>query len=169
MSNSGVPHPLIRLVHRLEDALLVLLLAVMILLSVTQIGLRNFFDEGIAWADPVLRHTVLWLGLLGAVVATRGNRHISIDVLSKVLKPRARTLAQIAIAVFAAGVSALVCYHGTRLVVMDYESGTQILAGFPAWAAELVIPWSFGVICLRFAWLAVTELRGWPDGREAGS
>ena len=68
--------------HRAEDALLVLLLSAMIVLAATQIMLRNFFDSGFVWIDPLLRVLVLWLGLIGATVATRNNRHIRIDLLS---------------------------------------------------------------------------------------
>ena len=57
-------------IHRVEDALLVILLSLMILLAATQILLRNFFDLGFVWADPLLRALVLWLGLIGATVAT---------------------------------------------------------------------------------------------------
>ena len=69
--------------HRAEDALLVLLLSAMIALASTQILLRNLFDSGFVWIDPLLRVLVLWLGLIGATVATRNNRHIRIDLLSK--------------------------------------------------------------------------------------
>ncbi|MBK6758569.1 MAG: hypothetical protein IPG70_13625 [Moraxellaceae bacterium] len=56
-------------VHRLEDSILVALLLAMIVLAVTQIALRNGFDTGITWADALLRVMVLWIALLGAMVA----------------------------------------------------------------------------------------------------
>ena len=76
----------IKRIHRIEDALLVLLLSIMIVLATTQILLRNFFDLGFVWADPLLRVMVLWLGMIGATVATRDNRHIRIDLLSQFFK-----------------------------------------------------------------------------------
>ena len=63
----------VKSLHRAEDALLVILLTAMIVLACTQILLRNFFDSGIVWIDPLLRVMVLWLGLVGATVATRHN------------------------------------------------------------------------------------------------
>ncbi len=65
---------------RLEDALLVALLGVLLLLASTQILLRNLFDAGLTWADPLLRVLVLWLGLLGAMIASRSGKHITLDV-----------------------------------------------------------------------------------------
>ena len=72
--------------HRAEDGLLALLLSVMIVLAGTQILMRNLFDSGFVWIDPLLRVGVLWLGLIGATVATRNNKHIRIDLLSHYFK-----------------------------------------------------------------------------------
>ena len=55
----------------------------MILLSSAQILLRNFFDSGIDWADPLLRLLVLWVGMQGAMLATHYDKHIRIDLVSR--------------------------------------------------------------------------------------
>ena len=39
--------------------------------------LRNFFSIGFAWGDGLTRLAVLWLGLLGALAASRDGRHIT--------------------------------------------------------------------------------------------
>ena len=80
--------------YRVEDALLVVLLSAMILLASTQILLRNFFDSGFVWIDPILRVMVLWLGLIGATVATRYNKHIRIDLLSRYFERNTHRLIQ---------------------------------------------------------------------------
>ena len=67
-----------------------------VVLAALQIVLRYGFDSGIAWADPLLRVLVLWLGLLGALAATRDRRHITIDVLSRMLPARAKAAADAA-------------------------------------------------------------------------
>ena len=73
----------------IEDGLLVLLLAAMIGLAGTQILLRNVLDTGLGWGDPLLRVTVMWIGLLGAMAASRDDNHITIDLVSRILKGRA--------------------------------------------------------------------------------
>lgn len=77
-----------RLLRYFEDAALTFLLGGMIILAVLQIGLRNFADTGFQWADPFLRILVLWLGLVGAIAATRDGKHINIDILSKYVAGR---------------------------------------------------------------------------------
>jgi TRAP-type C4-dicarboxylate transport system permease small subunit len=137
--------------HLAEDALLVVLLTALVGLSTAQILLRNLFETGLAWADPLLRLLVLWLCLAGALAATRANKHIRIDVVSRLLPPRVAGLLDRITALFTAGVCALVAWEGARLVWFEYQDGTALAAGIPAWVAELVIPVGFALIALRFA------------------
>ena len=79
---------LLRMTALVEDALLVLILAAMVGLAATQIILRNLFDGAILWADPMLRVGVLWVGMIGAMVATRSDKQISVDAVSQFLPAR---------------------------------------------------------------------------------
>ena len=65
-----------RLISRLEDSLLIGLVASLLLLAVAQIVLRNAFGEGILWAEPVMRIAVLWIAMIGGMVACREGGHI---------------------------------------------------------------------------------------------
>lgn len=145
----------IRALHAVEDAVLIVLLAGLIGLSATQILLRNLFDSGLPWADPLLRLLVLWLALSGALAATRENKHIRIDLLSRLLSKRLNRVLERVSALFTTVVCALLAWHGGRLVWFEYQDGTSVAAGIPAWCAELIIPIGFGLMALRFALLAV--------------
>lgn len=141
---------LLRLIHVLEDGLLILTLGAMILLALLQIALRNFFDTGFEWSDALLRVLVLWLGLLGAIAATRQNRHISIDLISRLLPRAGRVITGLLSNLFSAAVCALISYHATRFVIMEYEDGITAFADVPAWVLESIIPLGFGLMALRF-------------------
>jgi len=71
------------ILHRVEDAALILALASMLVMALAQIVLRNFFDTGLLWAEPFLRILVLWVAMLGGMVATREGRHIAIDAAAR--------------------------------------------------------------------------------------
>ena len=141
----------LRELHRLEDGFLALLLGVMIVLAPAQIVLRNFFDADISWGDPLLRLLVLWVGLLGALVASRADRHIGIDVFSRVLSKRGGSGVRAFTSLFTAGVSAVVAYHAGRFVLSEYEFGSTAFGAAPAWACAAVIPFAFGLIAVRHA------------------
>lgn len=136
--------------HGVEDGVLALLLIAMIALAALQILLRASLGIGLAWVDPVLRIMVLWLGLLGALAASREDRHIAIDVLSRLAGPRLKAGLAAVTGLFTAGVCALIAWHGGRLVAMDLQAGVGGPAGVPSWLFELVIPFSFGLIALRY-------------------
>ena len=147
------------LLHRLEDGLLALILGLLVLLAPLQILLRNVFDTGIGWGDPLLRVLVLWVAMLGALAATRGRRQISIDLLSHLIGERLRSGVGVVTSLFTAVVCAVVAYHSARFVASEMEYEAIAFAGVPAWACEIVIPVAFGLIALRYALYSVGDLR----------
>lgn len=167
---AGLPERALAALHQVEDALLALLLLTMIVLAPTQIFLRNFFDAGISWGDPALRALVLWVGLLGALAATRGNRHITIDILSHVLPERGQAGIRALTSAFAVGICGLVAYHGLRFVSGEREFESVAFAGLPAWIIQAVIPFAFFMMAVRFAIGTTAALRDvvrGPAGDEA--
>lgn len=144
--------------RRFEDALLVLLLAVLIGLAALQIVQRNLFSEGFIWSDELLRILVLWLGLFGAVAASRDDNHINIDILSRWLPGRLKLLARVLVDLFTVGVCALLAWHGGSFVVGEREFASTVLGGLPAWPFEAAIPLAFGLIAWRYAVFTVRDL-----------
>lgn len=144
--------------HRAEEALLAILLTAMILLSTTQIVLRNLFDSGFVWIDPLLRVMVLWLGLIGATVATRKNKHIRIDLLSKLFERNTHRLIQSFVGQVSAWTCLVLAWYGFGWIRLDYADGVTAVAGIPAWLLEVIIPLSFSLIGLRYF---VLSLRWW--------
>ncbi len=153
-------------VSKTEDLLLGLLLSAMVLIAVVQIVLRNGWETGIGWGDPLVRVLLLWVGLLGAIIATREERHIRIDVLTRYLPARFSGLARYITEWFSAVVCALLAYHGGRLVWDESQYGSVMFGTVPTWLCQLIIPIGFGLMALRFA-LAPLVSNG-PRQQEAG-
>ncbi|OQY26719.1 MAG: hypothetical protein B6244_12865 [Candidatus Cloacimonetes bacterium 4572_55] len=141
-----------------ESALLVLILTVMILLGFIQIILRNFFDTGISWGDPFLRHTVLWIGFLGASLSTARQRHINIDAVSRLLSPRGKVVASIVANVTAVTVSVFLT-RAAYIFVQDERTYESIAFGnAPSWILQLIIPIGFAIIAIRFFGHTVSDI-----------
>ena len=136
--------------RKFEDTILVLLMLTMISLAVFQIFLRNFFDAGIIWADPLVRVLVLWTGLIGAMAASRTDNHISIDVISRFLPPPVKKITSLLVYLFTAGIAGLMTWHSFRFVSMEKADGITAFAGVPAWICEAIIPVAFAVIGIRY-------------------
>jgi TRAP-type C4-dicarboxylate transport system permease small subunit len=138
------------LLRYFENAVLALLLGGMIILAVMQIGLRNFADTGFQWADPVLRILVLWLGLAGAIAATRDGKHINIDILSKYVAGRWLAATNVVTELFAAIVCALVGYVSYEFVLGEAEYGLGGAGNIPVWVYQSIIPVAFMLIAFRY-------------------
>jgi len=142
--------PWIDRLHRAEDGLLACLLIVMIVLAGTQILMRNLFDSGFVWIDPLLRVLVLWLGLIGATVASRHNKHIRIDLLSRYFKRNTHRLIQSLVAQVSAWTCLVIAWFGMDWIRLDYAEAVTTFAGVPAWMVEIIVPLAFALIGLRF-------------------
>jgi TRAP-type C4-dicarboxylate transport system permease small subunit len=149
--------------NHLEDAILVSLLAAMLVLASVQILARNFFQAGIIWGDILVRVMVLWVGLVGAMVAARRNQHISIDIVSRLLPQRMKKAVNAVLNLFAAVVCGIVAYSSLRLVRLEYLDGVVAFGAVPTWTLESIIPLSFGVMALRYFVLMLTEVKQWQS------
>ena len=153
------PPWILRLLRGAEDTILVSILAIMIVLAAVQIFMRNFFDAGIIWGDPLLRVLVLWVGMLGAMAATRDDRQITVDVISRFVSRRWKPRIRVVTDLFTAAVAGLLSWHAARLVLEDRIGGTIAFASVPVWMCELVLPVALALIALRYAVYAGQHIR----------
>ncbi len=151
--------------RRLETTVLVVLFGAMLMLAFVQIGVRNcpglawlpLLDESVCragqplliWGDPMARLLVLWVALWGSMMAARDDRHIRIDVLQRYLPPSVRRITDTLANLVAAALCGVVAWYSGSFVALEYHDGFPAFAQFPAWIAELIIPFAFWVIGLR--------------------
>lgn len=150
----------VSLLNRLEEMVLVSVLVLMVLLGALQVLFRNVLSVSLFWIDPVMRHMVLWIALLGASVATRENRHISIDLLSGRLSPRSRDVIKVAIHLFSAAICLLLVLPAVQFIQDEYGVGKILALGIPNWVSQLIMPVMLLVMGFRFlgkAWEAFNK------------
>lgn len=152
-------------VGRLENLLISVFTLALVVLAGLQIVLR-LAENGLVWLDPVLRVLVLWVALLGALAAARNDKHISLDVLGRLLSGRVRRFARFLSLGFAAVISAMLCYASLGLIEVDRESATMLAGAVPSWWAELILPVVFGLLALRFLLRALSNA---PSPSDAGA
>jgi TRAP-type C4-dicarboxylate transport system permease small subunit len=145
-------------IERAETVLLVVILSVMVLLSFLQVLLRNFFEQGILWGDILLRNLVLWVGFLGASLATRESKHINIDLFTRFLSGGWKEFAQLITNLFASFVCVLLADAGWTFVMDEKLYETKIFAEIPAWYFQTIIPVGFILIAFRFFVLALNRI-----------
>lgn len=160
LTNRG---PFVRVLQILiwsENALMALLLTAMIIIASSQIILRNFFDYGIAWSEPLLRIMMLWLGLIGAMLASRERNHISIDVLSRLLPKTGQRITAFITHLFSTFICSVIGYYSWQFVMSEKSEGIIAFENVPSWVCEIIIPFSFSVMALRFAIRCLVDVLG---------
>ena len=142
--------PCLKALRRIEDGVLALVLAAMIALAAYQVVARNLFDTGLLWGDGLVRVLVIWVALIGAMVASRNDDHIRIDLLARFVPSRWQRLLKRFANAFTCAVMGVFAWHSYRFVRFEYEDGTIAFASVPAWACEAVLPVGAAVIGLRY-------------------
>lgn len=149
---------------RLERGALVLLLSVLLGLGFFQAAWRNVFAGGFFWADELLQHIVLWLGLLGASLATYEQRHLNIDAISRLLSPSwQRRLARLTNGV-ACGGCLLLSHAAWSMVRSERLAGTMLTFGVATWVVQSIVPLGFLTMALRFSIRTALPAPGTPAG-----
>jgi TRAP-type C4-dicarboxylate transport system permease small subunit len=143
----------------IETVLIVVLLGGLVVFATAQIVLRNFFSIGLTWSDGLIRLTVLWLALLGALAASREGRHITMAAVTRWLPQRVQTAAGVSADLFAAVVSAVLARYAVAFVWDSREFGDTLLSGVPAWWLQAPMPIVFGLMAWQFLVRALRRLR----------
>ena len=151
---------MIRFFTRVEDAVAATALAVMTVIPLLEIVLRRVAGIGIPGAGPIVQHLVLWVGFLGAAIAAREGKLLSLATGTLVPDGWPRRVTSVAAAALGAAVSTILALAAVEFVRSEYETASSFGAGIPTWMAELVLPVGFTLIALRLAWRASDGWRG---------
>ena len=146
----------------MEKTVLCLLLFSMIGLAFFQVILRNFFDFGFVWINDVLRAQVIWLVFIGAALAAEQQRHLRIDIVSRILKNRAviRRLTDAFADLFTTAASILLFWAAVHYIILTRPYSPQsVFFGTPEWVLRLVIPYAFAAMAVRSVAFVVNGLR----------
>lgn len=143
----------------LENAFLSVLLLGMIGLGSTQILLRWTGEGSLVWGDEATRLMVLWIAMIAGIAAARDDRHISIDVLSRLLPERGKAIAAVLVALFSMTVCLALTWYSAEMLRFAIEDSEVLLGGLPAWWFQSILPVGFGLISWRYLIWIIRRLR----------
>lgn len=138
------------LLRRIEDGLLVLILAAIIGVAAYQVAARNLFDTGLLWGDALVRVLVIWVAMVGAMVASRNDDHIRIDLAARFAPLRWRPVMARFANGFTCAVLGVFAWFSLRFVLFEYEDGMIAFGAVPAWLCASILPFGAAVMCLRY-------------------
>lgn len=113
-------------IQRVEGWAIFLLMGMLVLLTLLQVIFRLIPGcPSYPWLDTIARWLVLWVGLLGASLAAAQDKHINIDVLSRLLPDKWRSVVQGAAGLFALVVLSILVFSAMGFTLLKHE-GAQI-------------------------------------------
>ena len=142
-----------------EAFVLCMSLLVMLVLAFFQVIMRNVFNSGYPWIDIILRSLVLWVGFLGAAVATKESQHLCIDVATKFLPARLNTVVGILIHIFATVVALVLFQAAYRFVMDEAKVGATTVFDLPTWTVQGIIPVTFALIAIHFSITTIFKIK----------
>lgn len=145
--------------RRTEELAASLALAAMVILPLLEIPLRKL-GTGIPGGISIVRHLMLWVAFLGAALAAREGRLLSLATGQLLPEGKLRSGGRLFAAAVAAAVSALFFRAGIDLVLEERAAGTMITESLPIWVAQVVLPLSFLLIAVRLIWRAGESWKG---------
>ncbi len=137
-------------IGHIEQVLLIVFLGLIILVAFLQIVLRNLFFTGLDWGDSLVRNLVLWIGFIGATLATKEDKHINIDVVSRWLPSLGRNAVALITHLFSFCICCLLTYATIKFIKNEFQMENLTFLNIPAWVPELILPLTFILMTFRF-------------------
>jgi C4-dicarboxylate transporter DctM subunit len=155
--------PLESVFSRIEGAAVGVLLLAMVALPAGETIARRFLGRGFTGSGILVQHLTLWVGFLGALLATGAERHLALSTAEAIPAGWPRRAASLLSRVISTAVCALLAYASVKLVGAERASDRTLPLGMPFWWSELIMPAGSALMALRFAWRSGRGPQSWID------
>lgn len=158
-----------KLLKRLDEWLIALVLAAMTLLTFLQVVMRYVFNSGFTWAVELTGIMFAFMIFIGISYGVRVSAHIGVDALVKLLPYRLRRATSI-LAVLLCLLYAGIVISGSYTYVMKMkEFGIELEdLPVPMWMARAVLPVGYALLALRFLPVLFNLVTGKSDRLKLG-
>ncbi len=148
--------------RRLEDLMVSLALAGMVVIPLAEALLRRTLHVGIPASTSIVQHAVLLVGMLGGTIAAREGRLLALSTLEQSWIPEnLRATSRIFTSAVGAAVTIFLAAASAQFVVTEREAGKSLFAFVHIWWIELALPLGFAAIALRILWRASENWQRW--------
>ena len=149
VSQLVITHPSINrvkfkeLVVRLASGLMACALFAMVMIPLIEAVGRRFADTGIPGAAGWVQHLTLWLGLLGAILATIHRRHLSISTAEVLQVPKLDAWFKFMSGLGAVPILLSLTWAALVLATTQMDSPERLGGWLPVWVAQAAMPLAF--------------------------
>lgn len=153
-----------KLLKRLDEWLIAILLAAMTLITFTQVVLRYVFNSGFTWAQELTSILFAFMIFIGISYGVRVGAHIGVDALIKLFTPKVRRIVSIVAVLLCMLYAGMVIYGSFQYVMKMRKIGIE-LEDLPVqiWIVRAILPIGFTLLVLRFLPVLYNLIRGKSD------
>ncbi|MBT3840376.1 MAG: TRAP transporter small permease, partial [Candidatus Marinimicrobia bacterium] len=148
MANLKINHVINRLKWG-EDTLAFVIFAAMTLLPVFETIARVFNTNSIPASQVLVQHFTLWIGFLGAILATRQNKLLALTkdpLFDTAEKPHfGKWIAKVTTFL----VLVALTWGSWDLLKVEMKYPIDIAPNIPRWVAQLIMPVGFGLMAIQ--------------------
>ena len=110
-------HALNRVLDRIEETALVLLMASATLITVIQVVARYGFNNSLFWAEEVVIYSIICMSFLAASLGVRRGAHITMDLLNAIGSPAVNRILLIVASLLGIAFALSIAWLGAELFV----------------------------------------------------
>ena len=122
--------------EKLCSRILIVLGAAMTILILLQVFFRFVIYVPFPWSEECARYLMIWMGMLGSVLALQRGRHIGVMVIMEKLPPPIRTGVGIAVRAAVIGFLVVLFLQGTEFAMFNKDQLS------PALEISMLVPYS---------------------------
>ncbi|MGM8366744.1 TRAP transporter small permease [Virgibacillus sp. W0181] len=155
---------------RIEEFIIVITMAVMVLLMFVQSSSRYLLGNSLSWGSELAQYLHVWQIWVGASLAVRMQSHIRVDVFIKLFPPKVQRFLNLIALLCWFVFAAFLAFEGSKYVADVLISGqTSPSLHVPMWIPYLAIPIGGALMVLRLIqqmYLLFTNENGTAETEE---
>jgi len=136
---------------RVEAVALAGVLGLMMMLPLVVVPLRAIHVQ-IRGQGSIVQHLTLIAGMLGAAVAAREGRLLSLSSADFLARGPWRAAARSFAGAMAVTVTSMLCLASVRFVGSERVAAATLAYGVPVWVVQLALPLGFALVASRILW-----------------
>jgi len=156
---------LTRIVHHLEEGFIALLLALMTLITFSQVVARYIFETGFGWALELTMYLFAWLVLFGVSYGIKVGAHIGIDILVRQFPHKLRRIVGLLAVLCCCAYCVILLVGAFGYISKLYQLGIEAQdLPIPRWVPFIMLPLGLALALLRLLQVAWFTVLGRQEG-----
>ena len=141
-------------------AFIVLTYSYFCLIILIEVIRRYAFGDSSAWGEMTARYAFVYMTYAAAAEGIRQKKHIRVDLIDKIIKPKSMTLLNIYYDILVTIVAILVIYYSLKLI------NVQLTFGIVMTAADINMAFAQAALPLGWALILIRITQNWLDSKN---